>query len=200
MIKDSEGNITTDVFIKADNPSNNLLNQQTVDTPFTESKQLELLKNIGLFFKPDKTSLLRVNTTNFDYSIDESKVEPNKVYIFPDPKIYGNVAFNRQKDYPYIIEYSLTEYSKNFNFGWAANDPLVVSDAQAMFAYYSKEQDVDKLNKNNIVSLNFYELFNKGFISSFKSDLYGNKFAIFKEKMVNLPEIGILLHLFLSPK
>lgn len=44
MIKDSEGNITTDVFIKADNPSNNLLNQQTVDTPFTESKQLELLK------------------------------------------------------------------------------------------------------------------------------------------------------------
>lgn len=182
LIKDSEGNITTDVFIKADNPSNNLLNQQTVDTPFTESKQLELLKNIGLFFKPDKTSLLRVNTTNFDYSIDESKVEPNKVYIFPDPKIYGNVAFNRQKDYPYIIEYSLTEYSKNFNFGWAANDPLVVSDAQAMFAYYSKEQDVDKLNKNNIVSLNFYELFDKGFISSFKSDLYGNKFAIFKEK------------------
>ena len=60
--------------------------------------------------------------------------EKHKIDIYPEPT------------------YSLTEYSKNFNFGWAANDPLVVSDAQAMFAYYSKEQDVDKLNKNNIVS------------------------------------------------
>lgn len=182
LYKKEDGEIVNDIFIKADNPSNNLLNQQTADTPFNESKQLELLKNIGLFFKPDKTSILRVNTVNFDYFIDEDKVETNKIYIFPDPKIYGNVAFNRQANYPYIIEYSFAEYSKNFNFGFASNDPLVVSDAQPMYSYYSREQDTSKLNKNHKIKLDFDELYNKGYITALKSDLYGNKFALYKEQ------------------
>lgn len=182
LYKNENGEIISDIFIKADNPSNNLLNQQTADTPFNESKQLELLKNIGLFFKPDKTSILRVNTVNFDYFIDNNKVETDKIYIFPDPKIYGNVAFNRQINYPYIIEYSFTEYSKNFNYGFASNDPLVISDAQPMYSYYSREQDTNKLNKNHGIKLDFDELYNKGYITTLKSDLYGNKFALYKEQ------------------
>lgn len=182
LTKDSSGNILTDIFIKADNPTNNLLNQQEADTPFTESKQLKLLKNIGLFFKPDKTSILQVNTENFTYRYNTENIEVGKVYIFPDPSIYGNVAFNRRIDYPLIIEYSFNEYIKNFAYSWAKNDPYVSGDMQAFFPYYSKEQDIDKFNKNYQVSLNFNKLSNEGYIFKSKSDLFSNKFAIIKEK------------------
>jgi hypothetical protein len=182
LYKDDEGNVETAMFIKADEPTNNLLNQQTVDTPTNESGQLELLKNIGLFFKPSKTSLLRVNTVNFSYRIDEDKVQPGTIYIFPDPSIYGNVAFNSRAEYPYIMEYSFSDYVKNFNFGWAINDPSVVTDAQALYPYYSREQDIDKLNQNNDIVTDFDDLYNNGYIATLKSDLYGNKFAIFKEQ------------------
>ena len=182
LYKDEAGNITTDIFIKAENPTNNLLNQQTADTPFDTSTQLELLKNIGLFFKPNKNSILKVNTYNFEYVIDNELVEENKVYIFPDPKLYGNVSFNNQKDYPFIIEYTFDEYIKNTSSGWANLDPFLITAQQPVFSYYSKEQDIQKINKNNQVKLDFDDLYNKGFISSFKSDLYGNKFALIKEK------------------
>lgn len=182
LYKDSEGNIVTDVFIKADNPTNNLLNQQTIDTPTNPGNQLKLLKNIGLFFKPCKTSLLRVNTYNFDYVIDESKIKDNKVYIFPDPKVYGNVGFNKQSEYPYIIEYSFDDYIKNFGYGVAEGDPEVSEAQQPVFSYYSKEQDIQKVNKNNKITLDFESLYNKGYITTLKSDFYGNKFALYKEE------------------
>lgn len=182
LLKDSDGNILSDIFIKADEPTNNLLNQQTVDTPTNSGRQLKLLKDIGLFFKPCTSSLLRVNTYNYEYIIDEALVKTNKLYIFPDPKVYGNVSFNSQKDYPFIIEYSFDEYIKNYSLGWAANDPSVSNLQQAIYSYYSKEEDINKINKNNKVSLNFDELYNKGYIFSLKQDLYGNKFALYKEQ------------------
>lgn len=181
LYKDGD-NYVTDIFIKAENPTNNLLNQQTIDTPYTVSKQLKLLKNIGLFFKPDKLSILRIDTSNFSYSIDADKVEEGKLYIFPDPKLYGNVSFNRQAEYPFIIEYSYDNYIKTVNFGKAAGDPLVTSDAQALFAYYSREQDINKINRNNVITTEFSDLYNRGFIAQVKVDFYGNKFALFKDK------------------
>lgn len=182
--QDENGEIVQDVFIKAENPTNNLLNQQTVDTPYSEHQQLTLLKNIGLFFKPDKNSILQVKT-GFSYYVDPEKFDPEKIYIFPDPTIYGNVAFNRQKDYPYIIEYSYTDYFKNFSYGWVKNDPMVLGDQQALFAYYSSEQNIDKLNKNTEINLSYYDKFNHGYVATAKTDLYGNKFGLFKEKPSN---------------
>lgn len=179
LYKDGD-NYVTDVFIKAENPSNNLLNQQTIDTPYTVSTQLKLLKNIGLFFKPDKLSLLRVDATNFSYSINTEQVEDGKLYIFPDPKIYGNVSFNRQADYPLIFEYTYDQYIKTSNFGKAGGDPLVTSDAQALFAYYSREQDINKINKDKLIVTEFSDLYNKGFIAQTKLDLDGNRFALYK--------------------
>lgn len=182
LFKDEAGNITQEKFITASNPTNNLLNQQTVDTPTTFSGQVELLKNIGLFFKPGKNSILRINAVNYTYDIDYDKVKTDTVYIFPDPKVYGNVGFNIQPDYPLVFEYSYEDYLKNIAFGWASNDPLINSEDQAIFAYYSRSQDIDRVDINNNVKKNFEDLYNKGFITSIKSDLYGNYFAIFKEQ------------------
>lgn len=180
MYKDGD-EIISDIFIKAENPTNNLLNQQTVDTPYTVSKQLKLLKDIGLFFKPDKLSLLRIDTSNFSYSIDTDKIKEGKLYIFPDPKLYSNVSFNRQAEYPFIIEYTYDAYIKTAVFGKAAGDPLVSSDAQALFAYYSREQDTSKINKDKSITTEFSDIFNQGFIAQTKVDLYGNRFALYKE-------------------
>lgn len=181
LYKDSTGKVQTDIFIKADNPTNNLLNQQTADTPVTASKQLKLLKNIGLFFKPDKTSILRVNAVNYSYIIDNDKVVSDKIYIFPDPAVYGNVAFNSQKEYPFIIEYSFTDYVKNYDFGFAKNDPYVNESQQGVYAYYSRQQDLCRIRQQAGIAAPFSDLYNRGYIETSKTDMYGNNFALIKE-------------------
>lgn len=175
----ADGTVYNDKFITAENPTNNLLNQQTVDAPVSMGGQIEKLKNIGLFFRPGKTGLLRVNTTNYTYSIDVNKVERRKIYIFPDPKLYSNVGFNRQADYPLVLEYSLDEYIKNIGFGFAKNDPFVTTDQQPVFAYYTKDQDTAKIVKNNDIVLDFENIYNQGYIKEYKVDIFGNKFALF---------------------
>lgn len=176
----ADGTVYNDKFITAENPTNNLLNQQTVDAPISMGSQLEKLKNIGLFFRPGKTGMLRVNTTNYTYSIDVNKVERRKIYIFPDPAVYSNVSFNSQIDYPLVLEYSFDEYIKNIGFGFAKNDPFVTTDQQPVFAYYSKDQDTTKITKNNDIVLDFENIYNQGYIKEYKVDIYGNKFGLFE--------------------
>lgn len=193
-----EGLVMSDLFVKADNPTNNLLNIQTVDTPKVLDTQLEKLKNIGLFFKPGKTGMLRVNTKDFTYSIDTNKVKYNTMYIFPDPKIYSNVGFSRIADYPLIIEYSFDEYIKSTCYGIAEGDPYVGIDQQPCFAYYSKEQDIGKIDRNALVLKDFSQIYNEGIIKKYKIDLYGNKYALFEyggdTDTVNERDINIVVN------
>ena len=89
------GNTKNDIesgkLFEADNPSGNLLNRHFPSTAsIEEDSQLKTLRKIGLFFRPEKTGLLYFSVPKNHYEIDYSKLEPNKLYIYPDPNRYGN--------------------------------------------------------------------------------------------------------------
>lgn len=50
---------------------------------------LKSVKEIGGFYTPEKLGVLNFASFNPRHGIDERKLEPNKIYIFPDPEFKG---------------------------------------------------------------------------------------------------------------
>lgn len=174
MYVDLQGNIQMDVLAKASNPTGNLLNCGTADTATVENEQLELLSHIGLFFKPDKTSILKVNAKDFVWSVDTDIIQPDTMYIFPDPTKYGDIGNNKSAQYPLIMEFKMDYDVKNMSSGEAVDDPLMFINDQGWRSYYSKQDDDFKNVKNTDYEYSFTFLANRGFISDYQTDVWGN--------------------------
>jgi hypothetical protein len=167
-------------FIEADNPSGNLLNLQTADIAGVESNELANLRDIGLFFKPDKQGILKAIAKSYTYRINTDALEPNKIYIFPDPRICGNVSLNKQTDYPLIYTFDIGPQVRNESSGLTYGNPRIDSDDQPFLPYYSRQQDKDKFSKGDLY-VDMSDLFNRGIIRKWQTDIYGNQYAIFKD-------------------
>jgi hypothetical protein len=170
-------------FITAQNPTSNIPNLQAADTATVESNEVKLLRDIGLFFKPDTIGLFQLNSSNYTYSVDATKLEADKVYIFPDPNVYGNVSVNRQPNYPLIFVHDYTKDVKNSSSGFASGDPKINNYEQTFTPYYTRQQNVEKnIVSEDSLNLNFSDLYNKGFITKVQYDIYGNEYALFKNE------------------
>ena len=170
-------------FITAQNPAANIVNLQAADTATVQSNEIKLLRDLGLFFKPDTYGLFQLNSKNFTYSIDTSKLLPESVYIYPDPNIYGNVSLNKQGDYPIVFVHDYTKDIKNTSSGFAAGDPIVNNYEQTVSPYFAKDQNTVKtLVNDDSLNLNFSDLYNKGYITKVQYDIYGNEYALFKDE------------------
>jgi len=174
-----------DRFIVAQNPTSNILNLQTADTATVEaSTELKLLRDLGLFFKPDTQGIFKLNTSNYTYTIDKTKLEPNKVYIFPDPNVYGNVSINKQPNYPLVFIHDYSKDVKNNTSGFASGDPKISNYEQTFTPYYTKQQNTEKnIVSEDSLNLNFSDLYNKGYITEVQYDVYGNEYALFKDEL-----------------
>lgn len=157
-----------------------------IETAFRDNslnESIKLLRNIGLFFKPNKTGLFKLNAKNFTYTVDYKKLEPQKLYIFPDPSVFGNVSVNPQAEYPIVFIYDHRPDVKNVSSGFAYGDPLIISDEQAFGPYYAREQNNEKqLINTDGLNLNFSDLSNQGYIAKIQYDVFGNEYALFKDK------------------
>ena len=169
-----------DLLCTAKNPSGNLLNCDSADRAVTQAEKLELLSHIGLFFKPDKTSILKINARDFTWSVNKDKIAEDTIYVFPDPSKYGNIGNNKNEDYPLIMEYKLDYDIRNISSGNMGDDPLILLDDQAWNSYYSRQQDVFKLLNNKSYDYSFTSLASIGFIHNYQTDIYGNEFALYK--------------------
>ena len=170
------------VLFRAANPTGNIQNLQTIDTPTIESNEIKLLKDLGLFFKPDKTGIFQLNAENYSYEVDFNNITPNTIYIYPDPNVYGNVGYNKQVDYPLIFTYDYRPDIKNVSSSFASGDPKVDNDEQTFTPYYAREQSILKNSAtSDSIYLNFADLFNKGYITKYQTDVFGNEYAIFKD-------------------
>lgn len=170
-------------FITAQNPAANIVNLQAADTATVQSNEIKLLRDLGLFFKPDTYGLFQLNSKNFTYSIDTTKLLPESVYIYPDPNIYGNVSLNKQVDYPIVFVHNYTKDIKNTSSGFAAGDPIVNNYEQTVSPYFAKDQNTIKtLVNDDSLNLNFSDLYNKGYITKVQYDIYGNEYALFKDE------------------
>lgn len=170
-------------FITAQNPAANVVNLQSADTATIQSNEIKLLRDLGLFFKPDTHGLFQLNSNNYTYSIDAAKLLPNSVYIYPDPNVYGNVSLNKQANYPIVFVHDYTKDIKNISSGFAAGDPIVNNYEQTVSPYFAKDQNtVKNLVNNDSLNLNFSDLYNKGYITKVQYDIYGNEYALFKDE------------------
>lgn len=173
----SNNDTLSGVLIKADAPFNNLLNTRNATTATVESKQLERVRNIGLFFSPQKTGVLQLNE-NYSYSVDVAALEPNSIYVFPDPEIYGNITNTSKKVYESPLVYTIyPNCRRSAQFGYSLGDPCVMQSDQTFHGYFSTSQ-VFNSKYNVFDKLN--ELYNEGIITSWKSDIYGNQYGMLK--------------------
>ena len=182
---DLQGNIKLDILCKAKNPTGNLLNCGNPDTATIASEQEELLSHIGLFFKPDKTSILKINAKDYTWSVDADNLITDTVYIFPDPNKYGDIGNNKDQRYPLIMEYKLDWDIRNISSGASVDDPLLFVTDQGWRTYYSKQDDIFKQIKNTNWEYSFTFLANKGFLSNYQKDIWGNEWGLLKGSSVS---------------
>lgn len=145
-----------------------------------ETKYLELLSRIGLFFKPDKTSILTVNSKECTWSIDTDALIPDTIYVFPDPNKYGDIGNNKNPLYPLIMEHRLNYEVKNISSGFAKDDPILHISNQGWYSYYSKQQDDFKIYDNRNYDYSLTSLVNQGIMTNYQTDVWGNEFGILK--------------------
>jgi hypothetical protein len=176
------GGTSSGLLIKASNPSNNIHNLQVVSTPTVRSSEVKLLRNVGLFFTPDTQGIFQLKSNNFGYTIDESKLESNKIYVFPDPNRYGNVTINNLSASPLVFIHDYRPDVRNISSGFAAGVPKVQSSDQTFSPYYVTEQSTVNTFNNFEINLNFSDLYNKGYITKIQYDIYGNEYALFKDE------------------
>jgi hypothetical protein len=175
---DLQGNVKVDRLCKAQNPTGNLLNCGTADTATVENEQLKLLSQIGLFFKPDKTSILKVNAEKYAWDIDRDNLINDTVYVFPDPDKYGDIGNNKNPLYPLIMRCELDYELKNASSSFAEYDRIVLITDQGWYSYYSKQQDDFKVIDNKNYEYSLTSLANSGFLKDYQSDIWGNEFGI----------------------
>ena len=191
---DLQGNVQMDILCKASNPTGNLLNCGTPDTATIENEELELLSHIGLFFKPDKTSILKINAKDYTWTVDTDNLIEDTVYIFPDPNKYGDIGNNKSTSYPLIMEYKLDWDIKNLSSGEAANDPMLWITDQGWASYYSKQDDDFKVIDNVNYEYAFTYLANRGYLYGYQVDAWGNQFGLLKGCSINYlkDEYGVI--------
>lgn len=180
IYSDENKNLQTNILVKAQNPSGNLLNCGSADMALVESEQLKLISHVGLFFKPDKLGILKVHADNFRWEVNFDKVKPDTFYIFPEPGKYGDIGTNKDVNYPLVYEYKLDSVIKNISSGLAKNEPLVFLSNMTWGSYYTKQNNDFKIidNKNFIYS--FTSLVDKGILHDYQIDMFGNEYGLFK--------------------
>jgi len=173
------GDTLTGILFKAENPTGNFLNIRNSSTQTIPSEQLVSLRQLGLYFTPEKTGLLRFNTKNKQPYFNRELIEADTTYIFPDPEVYGNIFYGDESPVIYKVTYGgdITNITKTF----AVGDPYVTRQDQPYYGYYSKQQDIHVEN-NNRFDIDLVSLYNEGYIKEWRQDVYGNQFGLFKSK------------------
>jgi L-rhamnose mutarotase len=183
------GDTSTDIeqgkLFEADNASGNLLNRHFPSTATVEEdSQLKTLRKIGLFFKPEKTGLLNFSVPKNHYVIDYTKLEPNKLYIYPDPNRYGNtvgLTNNHHSEYPLIHTQDYTPIIKKISDGFTEGDIFSNPKEQNFYGYIAKNQlAYSRITNKRGLEVNFSPIANRGKITKWNSDIFGNEFVLFE--------------------
>lgn len=172
------------LLFKATNPSGNLLNKRFATTISVPENDLRTARQLGILLNPDKLGTLQFDTPSKSYFVDESKLSPNKTYIFPDPTIYGNVTnlIGSNLEYPLTFVIDNTGSVKMGDYGAAAGNVKNTPYTQSFYAYYNDPIYVDSRfsnisgNDNNML-----RIFDRGIFSEYAFDVYGNEYGLLKD-------------------
>jgi hypothetical protein len=171
------------VLFTAREPSKNILNSRFASIAAISNSRNKSLREIGSFFTPDKLGILYFKTGQKEYRIKTDSLSPNKVYVFPDPEIYGNINNITDTAYEYPLYYIVDNSNqvKNNSFSFTVNDVYNTSYDQLLYAYSSAQEKFNKSTKNTKgLDFSFNYLYNRGVITDWYQDIYGNEYGVIK--------------------
>ena len=179
----SQTDFVSGALFKAANASGNLINKRFATTASIAEDDLISLQQLGLFFKPDKMGVLQFAAPNKRFFVDDTKLEANKIYIFPDPSVYGNVDnflySNIQYPLLYIIDNST--HVKGLDQGAAHGKIKSNEYLQNFYAYFSEPVYINSSNINvSSFDANMLRIFNRGIFAAYAQDVYGNEYGVLK--------------------
>ena len=191
----SENKSVSGLLFDANSFDGQYLNKHFPTTILTESlENIYSIYEIGGFFVPQNQGILIYNTPKKAYQIDSSKIENNKVYIFPDPDKIGNTIYtsgreNENIPLVYLIDvaWNRTKISNGYRF----NDVLSNNYNQLFYGYQSRQQNT-KVSTEGIAKVTDNVTFWKGDKNfTWEGTLDSNIFPIDKDKEELLLDEGI---------
>jgi len=141
----SENKSVSGILFDSNTFNGQYLNKHFPTTILTESlENIYNIYEIGGFFVPQNQGILVYNTPKKTYKIDSSKIDSDKVYIFPDPNKIGNTIYTSEQEnnnipvtYLIDVEWNRTKISNGYRF----NDVLSNNYNQLFYGYQSRQQN-----------------------------------------------------------
>lgn len=177
----SNNEITSGLLFQSDAGYANTLNKKYTSIANVPANNYVTSHTTGGNFLPVNQGISYYNTYN--KYCDYSPASGNYIAYFPDPNVCGNIygtSLTQIKNYPYVWSSNIDGlyFEKSFStiFG--------IPNSNTYQNFYAYQSDVQDCTLNN----NFETLFNQGSIYSYKTDIYGNEYAIFKSTINVSPE------------
>jgi hypothetical protein len=190
----SENQSVSGVLFDAEKFDGQFLNKHFPTTILTQPlENLYTIYELGGFFVPQNQGILIYSTPKKSYTIDTSKIESDKIYVFPDPSKIGNTIYTSDQEnenipitYIINVDWNRTKISN----GYRLNDVLSNNYNQLFYAYQSRQQNT-RISTEGIAKVTDNVTFWKGdndqiWAGSFDEDI----FPIEKDKQALLLEEG----------
>jgi hypothetical protein len=205
------------ILFKPSHPVANILNRYyPTHATIPNTENIKSIKDIGGFFTPDKVGVLNYSSVFLTYSYDQSKLQPNSVYIFPDPDQFGPGRGNTKVDQVSPVKHLdyVNQIKANKSSKVSEGDIVNDKSLQKFYPYQSREEtlqtqpggisrstdnidlwtgDIDSIWANPDVYpiLPFKDipvsdkmqdlLITDEVAYEWKTDIYGNEYALFKK-------------------
>ena len=173
----STSDILSGKMFEAKSPYRNLLNINNPGAIQTPGNDFKSVREVGGFFKPTKHGILKIDA-EFEPVLDKRAIEPETVYIFPDPSRYGKISGvgGSKRETPFMFVLKNTEF-KNSSSAYGKSLVKSNSDSQNFYSYSSLEQDnFTNNNETPLTNIGAREL--PGNILKEVGDIYGNIFYL----------------------
>jgi len=137
--------VTSGTLFKASNKTSdvtqNILNKNSFKIAAVQSlDNIYSAYELGKFFTPDKTGILKYNTFDKIYSINYGRLQPNKLYIFPDPNVVeSDENINGVSPIVYKVDVTWNKIGKESGFRFG--DVISSNYFQLFYPYQSYSQD-----------------------------------------------------------
>jgi hypothetical protein len=141
----SQNKSVSGVLFDADNFDGQYLNKHFPTTILTQPlENIHTIYELGGFFVPQNQGILIYNTPKKTYEIDRLNLEPDKVYVFPNPDKIGNTVYTSEQEnenvpltYLIDVEWNRTKISNGYRF----NDVISNNYNQLFYGYQSRQQN-----------------------------------------------------------
>ena len=158
----------------------NILNKKFTTIPSIPAQNFVNERLIGGYFLPNRQGIAIFNTYNKEY-----KINTHSSYVqFPDPEICGNIygtSLTQISGYPVTYQTSINDMFIDKLYTNITG--YVDTNYYQTFKGFSSDNTQDYS-----LTHNFEELYQQGIIQNYKVDIYGNEYALLKQKQIIKPD------------